>query len=70
MTLDFLALDGDVETIEAPPDTQGMDVDARDRNGLTPFLAAVEEGCLGNVELLMGLDGIDLNVKDRQGVSS
>jgi ankyrin repeat protein len=71
MTLDFLALDHDVEVIEAPPTVvHKIDLNRADKNGATPLLAAVESGALANVELLLGTEGINPGAKDRLGRSA
>jgi ankyrin repeat protein len=71
MTLDFLALDHDVEVIDAPPTViHKIDLNKSDKNGVTPLLAAVEGGALANVELILGVEGININAKDRLGKSA
>jgi ankyrin repeat protein len=71
MTLDFLALDNDVETIGPPPAVVSrIELNGADRNGLTPLLAAVEAGALANCAILLGVDGVNKNARDRSGHSA
>lgn len=69
MTLDFLALEGDVETVAAPPDTKELRLNSSDNRGMTPFLVAVESGASANVDALLGVDGVNYQATDRRGVS-
>jgi ankyrin repeat protein len=71
MTLDFLALDHDIEIIEpAPAVLNRIDLNGVDRNGMTPLLSAVEAGAAANLEMLMSVEGVDVNAKDGYGRSA
>lgn len=68
LTLDFLALDKDVEEIGTPAVSKALDLNPADTRGVTPLLEAIEADSIKNVRLLISIDGVDLNAKDKEGV--
>ena len=67
LTLDFLALENDIEDVGAPRVTKQLDLNPTDTRGVTPLLEAIDSGSMKNIRLLVSVEGVDLNAKDKEG---
>jgi ankyrin repeat protein len=67
MTVDCFILQTELDARKRPATrgTQLINVNLKDDTGLTPLLVAVIEKRNENIEILLGLEGIDVNIAGR-----